>query len=334
MYARAAVPSGRLISTLAIAFNPVNGKIYAVDQSGNSVCVIDGRTGSNTRVKVGSGPDAVAVNSVTGNVYVANASAGTVSELDGVTNLVTRTFKAGTHPYMLAVNDAAAKVYVSNTFSDSVAEIDLPTNSTRFLKIGSADNIAVDSKRNHVFLIGYEDPNIRILKGAANLVNEVAAHEHLWGMAIDENTGRLYATGVGSSDVFAIDPVSGSAVRIPVGSIPCAVAVNAQTNLVYVANYGDDTVTVIDGKTEKAIAQIPVGSRPQAVAVDARVNRVYVANTHGDSVTVIDGQRNEALGTVAAGRNPYAISAGADPKTVYVANFGEPSFSSVRVDLR
>ena len=199
LHAYDAMPSGRLINSRAIAFDEVNGKIYAVDEAGGAVTVIDSRTGATAKVKVGAGPEAIAVNSATGRVYVANASDGTVSELHATSNVVARSFKAGAHPYMLAVNESAGKVYVSNTFSDSVAEIDLSRNTTRFLKIGSADNIVVDSQRNHIFMIGYEDPEIRILTGATDSVATVAAHEHLWGMALNENTGKLYVTDVGTS---------------------------------------------------------------------------------------------------------------------------------------
>jgi YVTN family beta-propeller protein len=160
------------------------------------------------------------------------------------------------------------------------------------------------------------------------------AHEHLWGMAVDETTGGLYVTGAGNSDLFKVDPASARLTRIAVGSIPCAIAVNAQTGMVYVVNYGDDSVSVIDGRTEKAVTVIHVGSHPQAIAVDDRVNRIYVANTHGDSVTVIDGRSNAITGSVATGRNPYAITTGADPETVYVANYGEPSFTAVPVTVK
>jgi YVTN family beta-propeller protein len=324
-------PSGRLINSRAIAFNQVNGKIYAVDEERGAVTVIDSRTGVTASVKVGAGPEAIAVNSVTGRVYVANASDGTVSELDEMTNAVVRSFKAGAHPYVLAVNESTGKVYVSNTFSDSVAEIDLSTNTTRFLAIGSADNIVVDSRRNHIFMIGYEDPKIRMLTGATDSVATFTAHEHLWGMALGQDSGKLYVTDVGTSELFAVDPATGKRTQIAVGSIPCAVSVNARTNMIYVLNYGDDSVTAVDGKTDKAVAMIHVGSRPQALTVDPRVNRIYVANTHADSVTIIDGETNAPLVNVAAGRNPYAIATGADPRTVYVANFGEPSFTAVSV---
>jgi YVTN family beta-propeller protein len=54
------------------------------------------------------------------------------------------------------------------------------------------------------------------------------------------------------------------------------------TNIVYVTNKDDNTVSVIDGKTNNVITDIKVGRDPSAVSVNPSTNIVYVANT-GDS---------------------------------------------------
>ena len=42
----------------------------------------------------------------------------------------------------------------------------------------------------------------------------------------------------------------------PVGNSPDGVAVNPNTNMVYVANYDDNTMSVIDGKTNSVVKTI------------------------------------------------------------------------------
>ena len=51
---------------------------------------------------------------------------------------------------------------------------------------------------------------------------------------------------------------------IPVGQAPKAVAVDATTDTVYVANTKGGTVTVIDGSDNIVTATIPVGASPAA----------------------------------------------------------------------
>ncbi len=88
-----------------------------------------------------------------------------------------------------------------------------------------------------------------------------------------------------------------------VGNSPSAVATNATTNRVYVANYGDSTVTVIDGTDLGAIATVSVGFGPVAIAVNSGTGNVYVLNNGGTSptawsITVLDGNTNKVITTV------------------------------------
>ena len=73
---------------------------------------------------------------------------------------------------MLAVNDVTNKVYVTNTYSDMVTVIDGATNTTHALKAGSADGIAIDPRNNTIFLMTYEDPNVRVIDGATGTITQ------------------------------------------------------------------------------------------------------------------------------------------------------------------
>src|SRR5579859_6788980 len=59
---------------------------------------------------------------------------------------------------------------------------------------------------------------------------------------------------------------------------PRAVAVNAMTNRIYVGNYDDNTVSVIDGSTNTVMGSpIRIGDNIlDAIAVNPTTNRVYV----------------------------------------------------------
>jgi YVTN family beta-propeller protein len=100
--------------------------------------------------------------------------------------------------------------------------------------------------------------------------------------------------------------------------------------MVYAGNYASGDVTVIDGRTRRALATVRAGEHPQALAVDDVRNLVFSANTHGNSVTVIDGATNRALATLPAGRRPYALAVQPGSSKLYVANAaGEKVFRVV-----
>lgn len=107
-------------------------------------------------------------------------------------------------------------------------------------------------------------------------------------MALFRSPRRFLATAaLALGAVLAAPPASAQA-TVPAGLQPAAIAVNAATNRIYVADEGSNSVTVIDGASH-ATSTIPVGPRPQFIAVNAATNRIYVVNAGDSSLSVIDG---------------------------------------------
>jgi YVTN family beta-propeller protein len=114
---------------------------------------------------------------------------------------------------------------------------------------------------------------------------------------------------------------------VSAGNSPYSVAVNSATNRIYVANNGDNTVTVIDGATNNTVT-VPVGNYPQAVAVNQATNKIYVVNNCGSdptcnsagTVTVIDANNNNNTATVTVGYFPYAVAVNSVTNKIYVTN--------------
>ncbi|MCU1248887.1 MAG: beta-propeller repeat protein [Edaphobacter sp.] len=318
-------PLGTLLSDRGIVLNAAAHKIYAVDQAHGAVVVINSRTGVARSIATGTRPDAVAVNNATNRVYVVNSGAGNVSVIDGADDQVTGTIRTDRRPYYIAVNEATNKAYVSNTFSNVMTVLDLSTGAPSDWPIGSGDAVAVDSKNGQVYLLGYEDPNLRIINGATGEVaREPIGSIHAWAPALDERNRKLYVTRVGSADVLVVDLESRAHTVIKVGNYPCAIAVNPKTHMAYVTNYADDTVSVIDGASGTVRGTIPVGSHPQSVAVDPTRNRVYVGNVQGNNMSVIDASRMKVIQTLPAGSHPYAVVTDPETGAVYMGNMPDP----------
>lgn len=107
--------------------------------------------------------------------------------------------------------------------------------------------------------------------------------------------------------VTVIDGVTNNTLTVSTGAGPAAIAINSQTNKIYVANCTGGSVTVIDGATNQTAA-VGAGSCPYALAVNPVTNKIYVANYDSNNVTVINGASNRVTSTVSVGQRPYALA--------------------------
>lgn len=135
-------------------------------------------------------------------------------------------------------------------------------------------------------------------------------------------------TAAASVPAYAVTGTS----TVKTGKYPSAVAVNSKTNKIYVANRQGNSVTVVDGKTNKPTT-VKVGFSPIAVRVNEATDKIYVANLAGKdsggnestnepgTVTVIDGKTNQTK-TVKAGLEPYALAVNSKTNKIYVGNQG------------
>ena len=72
-------------------------------------------------------------------------------------------------------------------------------------------------------------------------------------VALNPETGKVYAVETRRSLVWVFDPQTESMSSVRVGAGPVAIAVNTATNRIYVANSDGGSVSVIDGKNDSVL---------------------------------------------------------------------------------
>src|ERR1017187_2630467 len=108
------------------------------------------------------------------------------------------------------------------------------------------------------------------------------------GIAFNPASRKVYAVDTARNQVEIARAGEPGTLRVAVGAAPIALAINAHTNRIFVANAGDGTVSVIDGTGDQVTSRLQVGPRPYSIAVNAATGRVYLTHTFNDDLTVID----------------------------------------------
>jgi DNA-binding beta-propeller fold protein YncE len=167
-----------------------------------------------------------------------------------------------------------------------------------------------------------------------------------WGIAINNDTGTVYAADSQSSSFSVLDAstcngtVQTNCTQVAsqaIGSFPYGIAVDQNTNTVYVTSYRAGTVSIVNGQTCDAasvsscapVATPFISSGLQAVAVNPATETLYVASASTGRLYVIDAATCNASNTsnctpvaqTGIGGAPQQLNIAIDSttNTVYVA---------------
>jgi YVTN family beta-propeller protein len=307
----------------ALAVNPATNEIYVASAADNTLTVIDGLTGTVSRVvNVGLAPSAVAVDPATGKVYVACHESDELTVFDEGSGSVS-SFSVGAGPVAVAVDQAANKIYLVNDGSSDVTVVDGVTDSVSTIQASFTlpRALAVNDSTGMVYVVA--GLNVYEIDPKAGVSTTIASGQLPRGMAIDQATGLIYVADWGGNDVLAINNNAGAS-QITVGKHPIDVAIDQATGQIYAADAGSNDLAVIEGSQT---TNIGLDSQPIAVAVNQTTGQVYVISQVGDSLTVID--RNAAAASAASGVSSPGSASTTTPaqQTVITLDIGKTAYT-------
>ena len=211
--------------------------------------------------------------------------------------------RAPVYPSGIAISPDGNTLFVANNLGDSLGIIEDLRGARRLTRVDLRKDASAES-----FVYPY----------AVALVHErglvIKAYISCWN---ENSIAVIYPNG-------STQAVS----RIGVGRHPTAMLVNREQTRLYVANSNNDSVSVIDTRTDKEIERIsvrlservPAGNSPEGLAL--RGDDLYVANAHSNSVAVLDlndetDNRASQEGRLAPAAAPHARVRGFIPTGQY-----------------
>jgi DNA-binding beta-propeller fold protein YncE len=290
-------------------------------------------------VTVGANPVGVVVNPKTHTVYVGNGNDSTISVFNAATCNDVRTtgcsqppatIKTGSGPGLFAVNTATDTIYVGNLNDNTVSVIDGSTcnasntsgcgQTAALVQVGSGPGVpGIDTATNTIYVPNGNDGTVSVINGA-------------------------------TCDAQNTSGCNQAPPTVAAGSGADQVAVDPSTHTVYVANFNDNTVSVIDGASCNATNSSGCGQTPTTVDADFQPvgilfdrasHTVYVPAFGSSSLgalDMIDASACNATHTSGCSQAPRSTPIGSAPiwidedattHTVYVANQEDSSVSAI-----
>jgi len=205
----------------------------------------------------------------------------------------------------LAVNPNASRVYVavgsSLTVVDAsshsvIADVNLPADIS--------GGIAVDYKTNMVYVS--LEGEVAEINGSTNaVVGELPVN--LWRIAYDPSTNIIYGSslaevgqGQRNGTLVAVDALTGSVANISLEFEPYFVAINPQSNAVYVVGCHqiglacDEMASIVNGTTEATVATIPLNSSYYPSMTANPTTNVFYASG-GSELVALNGTNGNVI---------------------------------------
>ncbi len=277
-----------------LAVDDVLHRVYVSNHDRDQIHVADGYLLQPiSSIPVCDQPFGVASNSATHKVYVTCFATGEVAVIDAISNQVLKTLVVGPEPTYVGVNRRTNRIYVVTHGNNGLVEIDGDGDEmTRVAGVGAgAFGLAINENLNRIYVSSRDEGSIWTIDGATmsplrgQRVWPGGKRDHPYGLGFNPLSNRLYATYTDQGFLTRLAVYQTAAeglirvhtVVIPDGGsdAPGQIGVNPATNHVFTLNSASNSITVIDGNTDRIIDTISYAADPFAIAIDGSWNRLY-----------------------------------------------------------
>ncbi len=212
----------------------------------------------------------------------------------------------------IVANPTGTRIYVANGLDEHVRVIDISTYSIiADIPVGiTPTGIDIDQKRNRVYVTNKNSNTTSIIDTDQNkVVNTIAVGTHPVDVVVNPSGSLVYIAADGSYKDGGIVDVIDANTEKTIATIPLEsynisrIAIHPEGKYVYVASGSNNSITVIDTKTNSINNIISMRESPCDLALSSE-GRLYVVNCGDDNrtISVIDTNTNKLESDIVIGK--------------------------------
>jgi len=306
-------------------------RVYAADQTSNTVSVIDPSTNKLLGVIRLGDPVPGALSPLYGGqllvhglgyspdsktVAVVSVGSNSVTLIETATNKVKGTVYVGRSPHEAFFTPDGRELWVTVRGENYISVIDpLQLKETRRIELANGPGMTVFSPDGRYgFICSSFTPELAVIETASHqIVKRLAqASPFCPNIAVSPENDEVWITlkDVGKVQVFNAQPPFEQKALLETGPITNHVnfANNRNGKFAYVTIGGTNEVKAFRrGATPELLATIPVGNLPHGIWPSGDGSRVYVALENGDMATAIDTLSNKVIANIPIGQTTQAL---------------------------
>jgi YVTN family beta-propeller protein len=246
----------------------------------------------------------------------------TLTIMNRLRNTITRKIPVSGSPFGMAVNPLSKKIYITALDSNRLMVVDIVRERvTASVRVGiEPSGVAVYTRTNRIYVANGGSDSISVISGTTHhVIRTIHVKAGPEAVAVNNRTNRIYVTHPG----YGITVIDGNNSRINAW-IPLrdrsdvnVLAIDQMTNRIFVTNPYRNTVTVVDGNSNRVIRSVKVGKMPSSIAVDPYRHILYTASSDANSISIINAVTYQVLGTIRV-QNPSLITLDSKKRLLYV----------------
>jgi len=174
---------------------------------------------------------------------------------------------------------------------------------------GGYDYITVDSLSNNLYVSHGTQVNV-VNKTNGDSIGVIKTDKDVHGIALVHELGKGYITNGGANSAVVFDLKTNKILgRVPTGMFADGIMYDTFSKKVITCNGRGKNMTVIDPKTDQAVATIQLTGWPETATSDGK-GKIYVNNAEKSEIDVIDAKTFKVINTwpLAPGKGPSGLA--------------------------
>ena len=267
-------------------FNPTNNLLYVADSLGESVRVINTLTNSATTtislIVPNISPIDLTLDTTNNYLYVVGTGTGgdIIYSIDCTTNTIIGVSLV-TNPRESTFDSINNRIYVTSYSTNSVSIIDAPTNTVlSTISVGTnPTSITYDVNTGRVFVLNQGANTISVIDTFTDTITStITGQTNMTRCYVNDNNNTLYVLRGANDQVLTYNTITlSSGTTISVSDLPYTLTFDS--TYVYVGNYNDDKISVINASTNEVVKTNSVSPKLiTGLTVDTNKNSLYMTS--------------------------------------------------------
>ena len=163
---------------------------------------------------------------------------------------------------------------------------------------GRIDHMAVDLKRQHLFVAELGNDSVGIVDLASRkVIGRIAGLKEPQGVGYEPSTDMLYVANAGDGSVRLFDGNDyRPAGRIELGSDADNIRIDTSARRIIIG-HGSGALAIIDPAARGKVGDIPLKAHPEAFQIDPDSSQVFVNVPEDHGIAVVDRGSQKQIGT-------------------------------------